>query len=203
MNYELRLLESMAAGSSVSGNPEREATRIRDLFISTALSHKKQAYLQRYFRVHREGLQELTKQLQSHTTLTKRERLLLTTIEGLSAWMDAYLAQYLAADSTATDADIDARRLNTTFNLQELGVITRLYIETGVIRVRNRKALTRLMSEWVAIRTRQVPERFSADHLYNAIHSPTLTAVDSIQKVLNEMLRELNKMRRDLKKKKL
>ena len=202
MEYELRLLEQMAAGHA-GGNPGKEATRIREQFISVSLSHKKPNYLQRYFRVHREGLQGLMKLLQAQT-LTKRKIVLLTTIEGLSAWMDDHLSQYLVVDTGVAegDIDIDAQRLNTTFNLQELGVILRLYIEAGVIRVRNRKAMTRFMSKYISIRTRQVPERFSEDHLYNAIHSPSIVAMDRIQKVLNALLAELSKLRREEKKKK-
>jgi hypothetical protein len=50
------------------------------------------------------------------------------------------------------------------------------------------------------IRTKQVPETFSEDHLYNAIHSPALPAMNSIQKMLNEMLAELNKLRLEKRK---
>jgi hypothetical protein len=201
MDYELRLLEKMAAGSSVAGNASVESARITELFTSIALSHKKQALLKRYFRMHREGVQGLIKQLQSQHTLTKRKASLLTTMEGLAAWMDGHLSQYLDAGDNIDDTDIEAQRLNTTLNLQELGVTLRLYIETGIIRVRNQKALTRLMSKWVAIRTRQLQERFSEDHLYNAIHSPSMQGMDRVQELLNLMLRELNKLRREMKNK--
>jgi hypothetical protein len=89
----------------------------------------------------------------------------------------------------------------TTFNLAELGVIIRLFIEAGVFRVRNRRALTRFMSRNVVIRTKQVPETFSEEHLYNAIHSPSESAMDRLQGVMNQMLVELNKLRRKSRKK--
>ena len=70
MEYELLLLEQLAAGTATA-NAEQEATRIRDLFLTVSLSHKKPTYLRRYFRVHHEGLQSLMKQLQAQK-LTKR-----------------------------------------------------------------------------------------------------------------------------------
>lgn len=201
MKYELNLLESMATGKN-AGSLKQEAARIRDVFLNMALSHKKQPFLRRYFRVHREGLESLRLYLQD-VTLTKRKKLLLTMIVQLAAWMDSHLSQFVEDNPAlqADDPDIDARKIITTCNLQELGVVLRLYLETGIIRVRNQKAMTRFMSQNIVVRNRQVQQGFSDEYLYNAIHSPNEQAMDKVQAKLNEMLVKLNQLRRAKRKK--
>ena len=190
----------MVAGT-IDGQPEQEVVRIKEVFLGLALSHKKQNFLRRYFRVHRDGLESLNRT--PTTTLTKRKKQLLTITGELAAWMDMHLAQFLEAEDVIDpdDPDIDARKLITTLNLGELGVLVRLYMDAGVLRVRNRKAMTRFMSRYIVVSTKKVPETFSEDHLYNAIHTPVLPAMDKVQKVLNEMLIQLNKLRREKRQK--
>jgi hypothetical protein len=197
MKYELHQLEGMVAGTS-NTRLEQEVNRIRQVFTEMALSRKKQNILRRYFRFHRDGLEGLNATLQTSTG-TQRKKLMLTYTSGLAVWMDKHLVQYLSMsweqEMDPDDPDIDARKLITSFTLQELGVLLRLYIEVGVVRARNLKAMTRFMSRYIVIRTKKVPAGFSADHLYNAIHSPAPTAMNSLQATLNEMLTQLNKLR--------
>ena len=203
MKYELHQLEEMVAGDSTT-RPEQEVARIKQVFTEMALSRKKHNILRRYFRFHRDGLDGLNKSLET-TPRTQRKRLMLTLTGGFAAWMDQHLAQFLSSsweeDVDPDDEDIDAKRLITSFTLQELGVLLRLYIEAGVLRVRNQKAMSRFMSRYIVIRTKKVPAGFSADHLYNAIHSPAPAAMDSIQATLNEMLTQLNKLRLEARRK--
>ena len=203
MKYELHQLEEMVAGDSTT-RPEQEVARIKQVFTEMALSRKKHNILRRYFRFHRDGLDGLNKSLET-TPRTQRKRLMLTLTSGFAAWMDEHLAQFLSAsweeDVDPDDEDIDAKKLITSFTLQELGVLLRLYIEAGVLRVRNQKAMSRFMSRYIVIRTKKVPAGFSADHLYNAIHSPAPAAMDSIQATLNEMLTQLNKLRLEARRK--
>jgi hypothetical protein len=200
MKYELHQLEAMVVGAT--SRPEKEVARIKEVFTGMALSRKKQILLRRYFRVHRDGLDSIKKELESTRTLGKKT--LLTQTNGLADWMDQHLAQFLSdspnTETETDDPDIDAKKLITSFTLQELGVILRLFIDTGLLKVRNQKALSRFMSTYVVIRTKQVPETFSADHLYNAIHSPALPALNSIQRKLNEMLVQINKLRIEKRK---
>jgi len=203
MKYELHQLEEMVADDP-STRPEQEVARIKQVFTEMALSRKKHNILRRYFRFHRDGLDGLNKSLET-TPRTQRKRLMLTHTSGFAAWMDQHLAQFLSAsweeDVDPDDEDIDAKRLITSFTLQELGVLLRLYIEAGVLRVRNQKAMSRFMSRYIVIRTKKVPSGFSADHLYNAIHSPAPAAMNSIQAKLNEMLTQLNKLRLEARRK--
>ena len=203
MKYELHQLEEMVADDSFT-RPEQEVDRIKEVFTEMALSRKKHNILRRYFRFHRDGLDGLNKSLET-TPRTQRKRLMLTHTSGFAAWMDQHLAQFLSAsweeDVDPDDEDIDAKRLITSFTLQELGVLLRLYIEAGVLRVRNQKAMSRFMSRYIVIRTKKVPSGFSADHLYNAIHSPAPAAMNSIQAKLNEMLTQLNKLRLEARRK--
>jgi hypothetical protein len=197
MKYELHQLEEMVAGTSTT-RLEQEVSRIKEVFTEMALSRKKHNILRRYFRFHRDGLEGLNAILQT-STRTQRKKLMLTHTSGLADWMDKHLAQYLSMsweqDIDPDDPDIDAQKLITSFTLQELGVLLRLQLEAGVIRARNLKAMSRFMSRYIVIRTKKVPAGFSADHLYNAIHSPTSPAMNSIQATLNEMLTQLNKLR--------
>ena len=203
MKYELHQLEEMVAGDSTT-RPEQEVVRIKQVFTEMALSRKKHNILRRYFRFHRDGLDGLNKSLETPPR-TQRKRLMLTHTGGLAAWMDQHLAQFLSAsweeDIDPDDEDIDAKKLITSFTLQELGVLLRLYIKAGVLRVRNQKAMSRFMSRYIVIRTKKVPSGFSADHLYNAIHSPAPAAMNSIQAKLNEMLTQLNKLRLEARRK--
>jgi hypothetical protein len=194
MKYELTLLESMAT-NDVAGEPEQESTRIKDVFLTIAFSRKKKTTLQRYFRIHREGINTLSQNLRANT-LTQRKKKLLAFVNHLADRMDGRLKEFLEQPVT-DDADIDSKKLITSLNLEELGVLIRLYIDTGLLRVRNRKALTRLLSGSVAVRTKQVLQDFSADHLYNAIHSPSAPAMNKVQKMLNDMLIHLNKLYRE------
>jgi hypothetical protein len=204
MKYELHQLEEMVAGDSTS-RPEQEVIRIKQVFTEMALSRKKHNILRRYYRFHRDGLVAINTLLET-TPRTQRKKLLLTHTSSLADWMDQHLAQFLSA---ATDIDpddfdeedIDAKKLITSFTLQELGVLLRLYIEVGVLRIRNQKAMSRFMSRYIVIRTKKVPAAFSADHLYNAIHSPAPAAMNSIQATLNEMLTQLNKLRLEARRK--
>jgi hypothetical protein len=204
MKYELHQLEEMVAGDSTS-RPEQEVIRIKQVFTEMALSRKKHNILRRYYRFHRDGLVAINNLLDT-TPRTHRKKLLLTHTSSLADWMDQHLAQFLSA---ATDIDpddfdeedIDAKKLITSFTLQELGVLLRLYIEVGVLRIRNQKAMSRFMSRYIVIRTKKVPAAFSADHLYNAIHSPAPAAMNSIQATLNEMLTQLNKLRLEARRK--
>jgi hypothetical protein len=204
MKYELHQLEEMVAGET-SSRPEQEVVRIKQVFTEMALSRKKHNILRRYFRFHRDGLVGLNTSLET-TPRTQRKRLMLIHISNLVAWMDQHLAQFLSATSDIDpeeldDEDIDAKKLITSFTLQELGVLLRLYIEAGVIRIRNQKAMSRFMSRYIVIRTKKVPAAFSADHLYNAIHSPAPAAMNNIQATLNEMLTQLNKLRLEARRK--
>ena len=203
MKYELHQLEEMVAGD-LTTRPEQEVARIKQVFTEMALSRKKHNILRRYFRFHRDGLDGLNKSLET-TPRTQRKRLMLTHTSSLAVWMDQHLAQFLSAsweeDVDPDDEDIDAKKIITSFSLQELGVLLRLYIETGVLRVRNQKAMSRFMSRYIVIRTKKVPSGFSADHLYNAIHSPAPAAMNSIQATLNEMLTQLNKLRLEARRK--
>lgn len=198
MKYELHLLVEMVAGDSTT-RPEQEVARIKQVFTEMALSRKKHNILRRYFRFHRDGLVGLNATLET-APRTQRKRLMLPHISSLAAWMDQHLAQFLSTSADLDpddldDEDIDAKKIITSFTLQELGVLLRLYIEAGVLRVRNQKAMSRFMSRYIVIRTKKVPAGFSADHLYNAIHSPAPAAMNSIQATLNEMLTHLNKLR--------
>jgi hypothetical protein len=206
MKYELSLLEELAADPGIDVQPETEIARVRQTFMVMALSHKKEIYLRRYFRVHYDGLNSLIQHLREQPR-RKESKQLLQISETLLQYITDHFARYLAAGLQGgegldpDDPDIDAQKVITTFNLSELGVIIRLFIETGIFRVRNQKALTRFMSKNVVIRTKKVPEMFSEDHLYNAIHSPAEPAMNRMQVVLNQMLTQLNKLRRDQRKK--
>lgn len=213
MNYELSLLEEWVGGIEVSRtDPDihrdlrrKETTRIRQAFMAMALSHKKNIFLRRYFRVHYEGLNTLVQRLRDAGARKREIKELLAVAEELLTYLTDHFGRYLEPGKgeglDPDDPDIDAQKVITTFSLAELGVIIRLFIETGAFRVRNRRALTRFMSRNVVIRTKQVPETFSEEHLYNAIHSPSESAMDRLQVMINQMLVELNKLRRENRKK--
>lgn len=203
MKYELALFEEWVEDRPHhQGDLHAETARIRDVFLTMGLSQKKIALLRRYFRLHREGLQAMIPRISEKPPSATKTEDLSVAINELINWMDNHLEQYLVVSASVDpdDPDIDAQKVITTFTLPELAVILRLFIDTGVFRVRNRKALTRFMSRNVAIRTKQIPETFSEEHLYNSIHSPASPAMDKMQRVLNEMLVQLNKLRREKRK---
>lgn len=202
MIYELNQLEQWAAnpGTGNSQEWEDEATRIRQVLMTAGLSQKKDSLLRRYFRLHMDGIEALIRRLPRSV---KEGKQLLKICESLAVYVKDHFGHYLSTGATLDpdDPDIDAQKVITTFTVPELGVIIRLFIETGAFRVRNRKALTRFMSRNVGIRSKQVPETFSEEHLYNAIHTPDKQAMDRLQELLNQMLVKLNKLRRDQRNK--
>lgn len=206
MKYELDLFEKWVAEPESStynaGDAQAEAVRIKEVFLSMALSHKKYSILRRYFRLHREALKTIGHYI-PEKPVAKKIKEIFTAANGLGNWMDDCLEQYIGTNDLQADdnPDVDEQKVITTFTMAELAVIIRLFIETGVFRVRNQKALTRFMSRNVVIRTKQIPETFSEEHLYNAMHSPAEPAMDRMQKVLSQMLAELNKLRRNRRKK--
>jgi hypothetical protein len=205
MKYELDLFDKWAdemPSAYNTGDVPAEKVRIQEVFLSMGLSQKKQPLLRRYFRLHREALQAIIRRV-TEKPAAKKTKEVESAAQELVSWMDDHLGQYLVTNTAIPDPDdpdIDAQKVITTFTLPELGVIIRLFIEAGVFRVRNQKALTRFMSRNVVVRTKQIPETFSEDHLYNAMHSPAEPAMDKMQKVLNQMLTQLNKLRREQKK---
>ena len=204
MIYELHQFDHWAANPDLKEQAawEQESARVRKALMAMALSHKKESYLRLYFRVHQDGLDGLLRQLKEPRP-DKATKQLWQTCQLLDTYIKDHFSRYLSgkAELDSEDPDIDAQKVITTFNVPELGVIIRLFIETGAFRVRNRKALTRFMSRNVGIRSKQVPETFSEEHLYNAIHSPDPQAMDKLQELLNQMLVQLNKLRRDQRKK--
>jgi len=205
--YELNRLEKWVAHPSAVADDdaqwEEEASRIRQAFIAMALSAKKESVLRRYFRLHLDGLAAMERRLKTPRP-AKAAKQLLRVCQSLEMYIKDHFSQYLPREGEELDPDdpdIDSRKVITTFSVPELGVIIRLFIETGAFRVRNRKALTRFMARNVGIRSKQVPGTFSEDHLYNAIHTPDKQAMDRLQELLNQMLVKLNKLRRDQRNK--
>src|ERR1044071_3281826 len=99
MNYELSLLEKWAAdpGTEVRPDPEEfreETARIRQAFLGMALSHKKEIFLRRYFRVNYEGLQLLTRKLQERKP-AKGTKQLITLSGGLLSFLSERFGRYL------------------------------------------------------------------------------------------------------------
>jgi hypothetical protein len=95
----------------------------------------------------------------------------------------------------------DSQKIVTNCTVPELGLSTRLFIEAGVFQNKNKKALARFMAKHVVTFQKSVDEEFSVDHLYSSIYTTDQSTLDSVQAMLNRMLKALSKIREEISKK--
>ncbi len=98
----------------------------------------------------------------------------------------------------ASDDDgfgLDSKKVITSLTVNELGLLLRLFMETGVFRTRNRKGLASFMAQNVVTLKKEAREEVSINHLYGSLYSTTDATMDSVQAILNRMLGRLAKFR--------
>lgn len=95
----------------------------------------------------------------------------------------------------------DSQKIVTNCTVPELGLSTRLFIEAGVFQNKNKKALARFMAKNVITFQKSVDEEFSVDHLYSTIYTTDHSTLDSVQAMLNRMLKALSRIREEMHKK--
>ena len=97
---------------------------------------------------------------------------------------------------------LDSKKVITSLTVNELGLLLRLFMETGVFRTRNRKGLAAFMAQNVVTLQKEAHEEVSKNHLYGTIYTSTDATLDSVQAILNRMLARLNKFRLEQRNKK-
>jgi hypothetical protein len=129
----------------------------------------------------------------------------------LTTWLDdvARLKEKEAretADKEAPEDDsgfgLDSKKVITSLTVNELGLLVRLFMETGVFRTRNRKGLARFMAQNVVTLKKEAHEEMSSNHLYGTLYSMTDATMDSVQAILNRMIVRLGKLRLEQRGKK-
>lgn len=85
-------------------------------------------------------------------------------------------------------------RIMTTLSIEELALITRLFIEAAVVRVKRSTltALTRFMARYVRTVSKGVYDEYKPETLYKYIYSISLVTLRSVQNTLKRMLRKLD-----------
>ena len=129
----------------------------------------------------------------------------------LTAWLEE-LEQSKVKEARQTgeegkDADesgfgLDSKKVITSLTVNELGLLVRLFMETGVFRTRNRKGLAQFMAKNVVTLKKEAVDEVSSAHLYGTLYSMTDATLDSVQAILNRMLVRLGKLRLEQRKKK-
>lgn len=97
---------------------------------------------------------------------------------------------------------LDSQKVITSLTVNELGLLVRLFMETGVFRTRNRKGLARFMAKNVVTLKKEAIDEVSTAHLYGTLYSMTDATLDSVQAILNRMLVRLGKLRLEQRQKK-
>jgi hypothetical protein len=97
---------------------------------------------------------------------------------------------------------LDSRKVITSLTVNELGLLVRLFMETGVFRTRNRKGLAQFMAKNVVTLKKEAVDEVSSNHLYGTLYSMTDATLDSVQSILNRMLVRLQKLRVEQRQKK-
>jgi hypothetical protein len=94
---------------------------------------------------------------------------------------------------------IDSKKVITTLSIGELGLIARLFIMAAVFRTTNKRGLARFMSKNFATQYKHVNEPADENHLYAAMLNSSESIMDTVQAILNRMLKKLQAVRMELK----
>ena len=127
----------------------------------------------------------------------------------LSAWLEELSrlkekeAQEAGEEGKDDDSGfgLDSQKVITSLTVNELGLLVRLFMETGVFRTRNRKGLARFMAKNVVTLKKEAIDEVSTAHLYGTLYSMTDATLDSVQSILNRMLVRLGKLRLEQRQK--
>jgi len=131
-------------------------------------------------------------------------------IHMMSGWLEEFThlkekeVQESGEDSPPDDSGfgLDSKKVITSLTVNELGLLVRLFMETGVFRTRNRKGLARFMAQNVVTLQKEAYEEVSSNHLYGTLYSSTDATMDSVQAILNRMIVRLGKFRLEQRTKK-
>lgn len=131
-------------------------------------------------------------------------------IQMMSGWLEEFTrlkekeAQESGEDSPPDDSGfgLDSKKVITSLTVNELGLLVRLFMETGVFRTRNRKGLARFMAQNVVTLQKEAYEEVSSNNLYGTLYSSTDATMDSVQAILNRMIVRLGKFRLEQRSKK-
>lgn len=89
----------------------------------------------------------------------------------------------------------DARKIVTTLTISQLGLIIRLFIETGIFRIKSMRELTQFMARNVVTVGKNPGDEFSDEHLKNNISKSAPDVIDKVEQILNDMLSALRKIK--------
>jgi transcription initiation factor IIE alpha subunit len=103
-------------------------------------------------------------------------------------------AQLTSVEAMLTE---DGHKIITSLTVLELGLFTRLCIEAGVYRTKNKKALSRMMARTFATFQKEVDEEFSVDHLYGSIYTTNESTIISVQQILKRMQDKLERVKEE------
>jgi hypothetical protein len=122
----------------------------------------------------------------------------------LAAWLEELEKQKVVetSDTDESGFGLDSRKVITSLTVNELGLLVRLFMETGVFRTRNRKGLAQFMAKNVVTLKKEAVDEVSSNHLYGTLYSMTDATLDSVQGILNRMLVRLQKLRLEQRQKK-
>ena len=123
-------------------------------------------------------------------------------IRMLLGWLDERALGNGEESADDSGFGLDSKKVITSLTVNELGLLVRLFMETGVFRTRNRKGLARFMAQNVVTLKKEATDEVSSNHLYGTLYSVTDATMDSVQAILNRMLVRLGKLRLEQRQKK-
>jgi hypothetical protein len=89
----------------------------------------------------------------------------------------------------------DGRKIITTLTISQLGLIIRLFIETGIFRIKSMREFTQFMARNVVTVGKNPGDEFSDEHLKNNISKSTPDVIDKVEQILNGMLSALRRIK--------
>lgn len=104
-------------------------------------------------------------------------------------------------ESETSAKHIDSKKIITTLSIGELGLIARLFIMAAVFRTTNKRGLARFMSKNFATQYKNVNEQADENHLYAAMLNSRESTMDTVQAILNRMLKKLQSVRMESREK--
>lgn len=221
MQYELLLWEQTVA-DKVPLQPnwkvhfQLENERIKLAIQKVLNDNHNPNVVERYIQMHKLSLLNLMDTLLRSPSQKGAEKHynMVASIEELLHFLTERASRFLLQQSTtdqftlyeslthpAKTRGIDDQKIVTSLRSAELGLLLRLFIDTGVFRTRNRKGLSRFMAQYVVTFQKNVTEVLSSDHIYNTIYSTTNATLDSTQQLLQKMINQINKIRLETRKK--
>jgi hypothetical protein len=207
MKFELNKLEALAYDLTFNAAPaadlkawqeeiNTEKERIIKAFGLAGTSGVEEDKLKDYLQYHclriyrlRESLFKNEQDDKSKMISVQKEAM-RNTAEELLFFLKLEYSRYMGPIEIGS-----SNKVITTLSVEELALFCRLFIETGIFRVKVKMDLARFMSANVTTVKKRIHESLSVDHFYDSLFTVNVNTVGAMERLLNKMKARLVKIR--------